>query len=143
MLTVVRMSAIINNVVILIVGMLSVFAPTRVKHLSGTPLQDGLLALPASIRLGWKSLPRTNTLAYYKICELRIKKFHNIGPYGVNDALRVTNSDGSSIIGPRSQNFLALKSFWNRIFCPPSRYLTLTIRLFANIISRAFLKTFV
>jgi hypothetical protein len=34
-----------------------------VMHLSGTPLKGRLLALPANIRLGWKSLPGTNTLA--------------------------------------------------------------------------------
>ncbi len=36
------------------------FAERFVLHLSG------LLALPIIIRLGWKSLPVTNTLAYYK-----------------------------------------------------------------------------
>ncbi len=40
--------------------------PTRVKHLSGAPLKGRLLASPTNIRLGWISLPRTNTLAYYK-----------------------------------------------------------------------------
>jgi hypothetical protein len=35
--------------------------PTQVKKLLGAPL----LALPANIRLGWKGLPGTNTLAYY------------------------------------------------------------------------------
>jgi hypothetical protein len=32
----------------------------------GVPLYDQLLALPASIRLGWNCLPGTNTLAYYE-----------------------------------------------------------------------------
>jgi hypothetical protein len=40
--------------------------PTRVKHLSGVPLQGRLLASPTNIRLDWKGLPRTNTLADYK-----------------------------------------------------------------------------
>jgi hypothetical protein len=40
--------------------------PTRVKHLSGDPLKRRLLASPTNIRLAWKSLPRTNTLAYYE-----------------------------------------------------------------------------
>jgi hypothetical protein len=40
---------------------------TRVKHLSGAPLQGRPLALPTKIRQGWKGLPRTNTLAYYGI----------------------------------------------------------------------------
>ncbi len=36
------------------------------KHLKGAPLYRRPLALPTSIRLGWKSLPGTNTLAYYE-----------------------------------------------------------------------------
>ena len=40
--------------------------PTRVKHLSGAPLYGRLLASSTNIRLGWKSLPGTNTLAYYE-----------------------------------------------------------------------------
>ncbi len=40
--------------------------PTQVKHLSGAPLQGRLLALPTSNRLGWKSLPGTNIIAYYE-----------------------------------------------------------------------------
>ncbi len=38
--------------------------PTQVKHLSGALLKGRPLALPANIRLGWKDLPKTNTLAY-------------------------------------------------------------------------------
>ncbi len=34
---------------------------TRVKHLSGGPLQGGLLASTTNIRLGWKGLSGTNT----------------------------------------------------------------------------------
>jgi hypothetical protein len=37
---------------------------TQVKDLSGAPLLGGLLALLENIRLGWKSLSGTNTLAY-------------------------------------------------------------------------------
>ncbi len=33
------------------------------------------------IRLGFKSLPGTNTLAITKIIKLRRKRFYNIGPY--------------------------------------------------------------
>ncbi len=40
--------------------------PTQLKHLSGAPLQGRPLALPTNIRLGWKSLQRTNTPAYYE-----------------------------------------------------------------------------
>ena len=39
------------------------------KHLSGAPLRGlygKLLASPINIRLGWKGLSETNTLAYYK-----------------------------------------------------------------------------
>jgi hypothetical protein len=36
------------------------------EPLSGTPLYGRLLASPTNIRLGWKSLPGTNTLAYYE-----------------------------------------------------------------------------
>jgi len=33
----------------------------------GYPSENGrLLASPTNIRLGWKGLPRTNTLVYYK-----------------------------------------------------------------------------
>jgi hypothetical protein len=37
---------------------------TREKHISGAPLKSRLLALRTNIRLGWKSLPGSNTLAY-------------------------------------------------------------------------------
>ncbi len=47
------------------------------KPLSCAPLSRKLLALPESIRLSWKSLPGSNTLAYSK---LLTKKFYNIGP---------------------------------------------------------------
>ena len=33
---------------------------------SGTPLLGRVLALPANIRLGWRGLPGSNTLAYYE-----------------------------------------------------------------------------
>jgi hypothetical protein len=38
--------------------------PSRVKNLSGAPFLGRLLALPVNIRLGWKGLLGTNTLAY-------------------------------------------------------------------------------
>jgi hypothetical protein len=37
-----------------------------VKHISGAPLYDRLLALPTNIRVGWKGLPGTNPPAYYE-----------------------------------------------------------------------------
>ena len=36
------------------------------EHLKVSPLRKGLVLL-SNIRLGWKGLPGTNTLAYYKI----------------------------------------------------------------------------
>ncbi len=39
---------------------------TRVKQLSGAPLEGRPLALPTNIRLGWRDLPGTKTLAYYE-----------------------------------------------------------------------------
>jgi hypothetical protein len=35
-------------------------------NLSGDPLYGRLLAFPTNIRLDWKGLPGTNTLAYYE-----------------------------------------------------------------------------
>jgi hypothetical protein len=40
--------------------------PTLLKNLFSAPLLDWLLALPKNNELGWKGLPWTNTLAYYK-----------------------------------------------------------------------------
>ncbi len=37
----------------------------RVEHLKGAALEEAV-ALLANIRLGWKGLPGTNTLAFYK-----------------------------------------------------------------------------
>jgi len=36
------------------------------RNLPGVPLKGRFLALPTNIRLGWKGLPGTNTLAYYQ-----------------------------------------------------------------------------
>jgi hypothetical protein len=38
----------------------------KVKHLSDSPLLGRPLELPTNIRLGWKVLQETNTLAYYE-----------------------------------------------------------------------------
>jgi hypothetical protein len=40
--------------------------PTRVNDLSDAPLYGRLLASLTNIGLGWESMPRTNTLAYYE-----------------------------------------------------------------------------
>ncbi len=52
--------------------------PNGMKHLSGAPLQGRLLASLTNIRLGWRGLPGTNTLAYYDINYDR-KKFYSTG----------------------------------------------------------------
>jgi hypothetical protein len=41
-------------------------AYSRGEHIKGSSLKGRLLALPTNIRLGWKGLPGTNTLAYYE-----------------------------------------------------------------------------
>ncbi len=52
------------------------------EHLKGASLWYSL-ALQASIRLGWKSLPWKNTLAYYEHLNFKVNKtFYNIGPRG-------------------------------------------------------------
>ncbi len=38
----------------------------KVKYLSDVPLLGRPLALPINVRLGWKVLQGTNTLAYYE-----------------------------------------------------------------------------
>jgi len=43
---------------------MNTFCGTQVKHLSSSPLLGRLLALSTKIRLGWKSLPDTDTQAY-------------------------------------------------------------------------------
>ncbi len=48
--------------------------PTRVKHLSGSPLQGRLLTFPTNIRIGWINLPGANTLAYYENLYITDKK---------------------------------------------------------------------
>ncbi len=58
--------------------------PTQMKHLSAAPLYGKLLALPRNIRLGWKSLPGTNTLAFNKYSLIMdVKSFITLTP-GVN-----------------------------------------------------------
>jgi hypothetical protein len=50
---------------------------------SGAPESYFTLTLLTNIRLSWKGLPRTNTLAYYKtLVNYDRKKFYNIGPWG-------------------------------------------------------------
>ncbi len=41
-------------------------AYTSPNHLKGAPLYGRLLALPTNIRLDWKGLTGTNTIAYYR-----------------------------------------------------------------------------
>jgi hypothetical protein len=44
-----------------------------VEHLNGASLRKAQ-ALPANISFGWKRLPRTNTLAYYKLSYISAAK---------------------------------------------------------------------
>jgi hypothetical protein len=46
------------------------------------PFRCSTLALPTSNRLGWKGLPRTNTLALYKNMKILGKMFYNIESWG-------------------------------------------------------------
>jgi hypothetical protein len=58
-----------------------------VKQLSGAPLKGMLLASPTNIRLGWKGLPGTNTLAYYENpLIMTVKSFIVQAPRVVNKA---------------------------------------------------------
>ncbi len=43
------------------------------EHLKGVLLEKSL-ALPTNIRLGWRGLPGTNTLAYYENPEITVVK---------------------------------------------------------------------
>ncbi len=57
----------------------------QLKLLSDAPLFGRLLALPTNIRLDWKSLPRTNTPAFFrKFANYGQKSFITLGP-GPND----------------------------------------------------------
>jgi hypothetical protein len=63
--------------------------PKNMKHLSDTPLQGRLLALPTKIRLGWQYLPETNTLTdYKKSVNYGHKKFYNFGPRMLDDQVK-------------------------------------------------------
>jgi hypothetical protein len=52
-----------------------------VRHFSGALLFGRLLSSPTNVKLGWKSLPGTNTLAYYKNPYITDKEsFITLGP---------------------------------------------------------------
>ncbi len=51
-----------------------------VYEFSGAPLEGRLLASPTNIRLGWKSLPETNSLAYYEYPLITAVKFYSTDP---------------------------------------------------------------
>ncbi len=55
--------------------------PTRLKHLSGAPLQGRLLALPTNTRLCWIGLPGINTSLLRKSVNYGRIKFHHIKPW--------------------------------------------------------------
>ncbi len=48
--------------------------PTQLKQLLGFPLLGRLLALPTNIRISWKGLAGTSTLAYYENSLITNKK---------------------------------------------------------------------
>jgi hypothetical protein len=54
------------------------------KHLSGAPLLDWLLALLTNNRLGWKGLPGTSAIAYYEKSYLTAVKSFIILTPGAN-----------------------------------------------------------
>ncbi len=57
------------------------------KHLSGSAEKGWLLASPTNIRLGWKNLPETNTLAYYENLSITAaKSFIVQGPGSMKSA---------------------------------------------------------
>jgi hypothetical protein len=59
-----------------------------VKHLSSDALLGKLLAIPANIRSGWKSLLGANTLAYYEQSSITaLKSFLTLGPGGLREAV--------------------------------------------------------
>jgi hypothetical protein len=60
-------------------------AQPRVEHLSGASLLGNLQALLANIRLGWNSLPETNTLAYYEHSSITDVKSFITSVHGAND----------------------------------------------------------
>jgi len=53
-----------------------------VKHFSCVSLLDMLLALQTNIKIGWKGLPRANTLAYFEDSYVNVghKNFVTLGP---------------------------------------------------------------
>ncbi len=51
------------------------------KNHTDTPLLGRLLALPTNIRLSWKGLQGTNTLAFYKTSQLTaVRSFITLAP---------------------------------------------------------------
>jgi len=50
------------------------------SDLSGAPLLGRFQALPTNIRLGWKSLPGTNTRLLQALVNYACKKFYDIWP---------------------------------------------------------------
>ncbi len=65
-----------------LVLLLAMPKPTRVEHLSGDPSQGRLLALPANIRLDWKSLQGAKhpIFVIQTFVNYGRKKFYNIWP---------------------------------------------------------------
>ncbi len=55
--------------------------PTQLEHLSDASFLGKLLMFPANVRLGWKVIASTNTLAYLaSSTATKEKMFYNIDP---------------------------------------------------------------
>jgi hypothetical protein len=55
--------------------------PTEVKQLSDAAFYGRLLGLPTNLRLGWKSLAGSTTLAFYENSQIKAVKSYHIGPW--------------------------------------------------------------
>ncbi len=103
--------------------------PTPLKHLSSDPLQVMFLALPTNIRLNWKSLPGTNTVAYYEHSKITaVKSFITLGPSGGkqhgNHSHLITNQDQrcKTFYGRKLQLFLISQSICPKPTLPAQSY---------------------
>jgi hypothetical protein len=80
-----------------------------VQHLSGAQLYGRFLALPTNIRIGWKSMPGTNTPAYYKkFVAYSHTKIDNNGPKTEDETKVSKNKELKSFISQASEVCLHL-----------------------------------
>ncbi len=95
--------------------------PTLVEHLKEDPLLGRLLALPANIGLGWKGLPRTNTLAYYENLEITaVKSFRGLARgrnfYHTSCAKNCDNKYGYKIRNAQNKGKSSMPINWRYAF---------------------------